>query len=175
VIRVIACGDPDAGDDAVAFVVADAVRERLGATASVEVLDVGPAINAVPLIEDASSVVLIDAVRTRGGRPAGELVRVEAGPEGLPVAIGGRVSSHGFGIGEAVAVARALGSTAPIVMIGVEVGDTTLGRGLSPVVRHAVPELVDLILTELASLSVFDPGTSRSGFALRENVGRTGV
>jgi hydrogenase maturation protease len=154
VIRVIACGNPDAGDDAVALAVADAVRERLDATAWVEVLDVGPAVNAVSLIESATGAILVDAVRTRGGRPTGEIVRVEAGPDGLPVELGGAVSTHGFGVGEAVAVARALGSTAPIVVIGVEAADTALGRGLSPMVRHAMPELVDLILTELASMSV---------------------
>jgi hydrogenase maturation protease len=149
VIRVIACGNPDAGDDAVALAVAEDVRERLGRSTTIEVLDVGPAINAVPAIESASAVVLIDAVRTRGRRPAGEIVRVEAGPDGLPVELGGRVSSHGFGVGEAVAVARALGCSARIVVFGVEIGDVALGRGLSTAVRAAVPRVVELVLGEV--------------------------
>ncbi|MGZ4125344.1 MAG: hydrogenase maturation protease [Actinomycetota bacterium] len=148
-IRVIACGNPDAGDDAVALAVAKDVRERLGASTTVEIVDVGPAINAVPAIESASAVVLIDAVRTRDGRPAGGIVRVEAGPDGLPVELGGRVSSHGFGVGEAVAVARALGCSAPIVVFGVEIGDVALGRDLSPAVRAAVPRVAELVLGEV--------------------------
>jgi hydrogenase maturation protease len=153
-VRVIACGNPDAGDDGVAIVVAEALRERLAGSARAEVVDVGPAINAVPLLEDATAAIVLDAVRTLGGRPPGEIVRLEAGPEGLPVELGGPVSSHGFGVGEAVAMARALGSTAPIVVIGVEAGAVALGRGLSPAVREVVPRMVDLILSEVASLSV---------------------
>jgi len=149
VIRVIACGNPDAGDDAVALVVAELVRERLGSSAGVEVLRVGAAINAVPAIESASAVVLIDAVRTRGGRPAGEIVRVEAGPHGLPVELGARVSSHGFGVGEAVAVARALGCSAPIVVFGVEAADVALGIDVSPDVLAAVPRVAELALGEI--------------------------
>jgi hydrogenase maturation protease len=149
VIRVIACGNPDAGDDAVALDVASAVRERLGRMPGVEVLDVGAAINAVSAIENASAAILVDAVRTRGERPAGEIVRVEAGPEGLPVELAGRVSSHGFGVGEAVAVARALGCSAPIVVIGVEAGTVSLGRELSPAVRAAVPRAAELVLGEV--------------------------
>jgi hydrogenase maturation protease len=154
VIRVIACGNPDAGDDAVALAVAEAVRERLGRSSGVEVVAVGAAINAVPAIENASAAILVDAVRTRGGRSTGEIVRVEAGPDGLPVDLAGRVSSHGFGVGEAVAVARALGCSMPIVVIGVEAGDVALGRELSPEVREAVPRMVQIILSEVASLSV---------------------
>jgi hydrogenase maturation protease len=153
VIRLIACGNPDAGDDAIGLVVAGAVRDRLEASPyPVEVLEVGPAIDAVPLLEDAGAAILLDAVRTRGGREPGEIVRVEAGPNGLPVELGAPVSSHGFGIGEAIAVARALGSTVPIVVIGVEAGDAALGRGLSPAVAAAAPRVVDLVLGEVLGL-----------------------
>jgi hydrogenase maturation protease len=149
VIRVIACGNPDAGDDAVALAVADEVRKRVGRSSGIEVLVVGAAINAVSAIDNANAAILVDAVRTRGGRPAGEIVRVEAGPDGLPVDLAGRVSSHGFGVDEAVAVARALGCSAPIVVIGVEAGDVTLGRELSPAVRAAVPRATELVLGEI--------------------------
>ena len=153
VIRVIACGNPDAGDDGVAIAVAAAVRDRLAGSARAEVLDVGPAIDAVPLLDEGGPVILLDAIRTRGGRPAGEVIRVEAGPEGLPVELGGPVSSHGFGVADAVAVARALGSTAPVVVIGVEAGDVTIGHGLSPAVAEAVPRAADLVLGELLALA----------------------
>ncbi len=148
-IRVIGCGNPDAGDDAVGAVAIREVRDRLWSVPRVEVVEAGSPLDAVPLLADAEAVVLVDAIRTRGGaRSSGELLRLEAGADGLPVDVRGSLSSHGVGIAEAVAVARALGSRASIVVLGVEAGRSGPGEGLSPEVTAAVPALIELVIAE---------------------------
>jgi hydrogenase maturation protease len=144
-VRVIGCGTPDAGDDAVGIVAAGRVRDRV--RADVEVLTAPTALHVLDLIEGADEVILVDAVRTAdGGRAPGSLVREVAGPDGLSVALRSSLSSHGLGLGEAVGLASALGGRARVVFLGLEVADVRAGRGLSDAVAEALPALVDAIV-----------------------------
>jgi len=104
-VVVVGCGNPDAGDDAVGLLAVREARPRLEAL-GVRVVEgaIGPDLS--DLLADADAAVLVDAVRTPGGeREPGTLVRVVGGPEGLPGEVGVPLSSHGFGVGEAVALA----------------------------------------------------------------------
>jgi hydrogenase maturation protease len=148
-VRVIGCGNPDAGDDAVGLLATDRVRDRV--PEDVEVVTAPTALHVLDLLEGAASVILVDATRTAGEeRPAGTLVRVEAGPDGLP-ALRSSLSSHGVGLAEAIGLAAALGDGPRVVFLGVEVGDVRMGAGLSPVVEGALPGLVDAIVDEVAA------------------------
>jgi hydrogenase maturation protease len=152
-VVVVGCGNPDAGDDAVGVLVVREARAQLEAT-GVRVIEgaIGP--NLSDLLFEADAAVLVDAVRTPGGaRDPGTLVRVDARHEGLPAKVGVPLSSHGFGVAEAVALAAALGHAPEIVFLGVEAGDVTVGRPLSPGVRERVPELVRRVLAEAARLA----------------------
>lgn len=97
---------------------------------------------AVELVEDFAShdrVILIDAVKS--GAPPGTIHRFDEG-QAYPRAWGG--SSHSMGLVEILELAKALDTLPPDVsVIGVEVGDTSEGLGLSAPVEHAVAVLVE--------------------------------
>ena len=152
-VRVIGCGNPDVGDDAVAFVALRQARAALEAIPGVEVVGAATPLALVHLLEGVDAAVVVDAVRTPlGGRAPGELVRVEAGAEGLPVEVRSSLSSHGLGLAEAIGLAAALGERPRIVLLGVEAADAIAGHGLSPAVRAALPTLVGWIVSEVRSL-----------------------
>ena len=56
----------------------------------------------------------------------------------------GTASTHGFGLGDCLALAEALDLLPPrLVVYAVEVSDVKLGTRLSEAVRSALPELTD--------------------------------
>ncbi len=124
-------------------------RARPLVPSDVEVVTAPTALHVLDLMEGAESVLLVDAMRTTaGGRDPGAVVRAEAGPGGFPMALRSSLSSHGLGLAEAVGLAAALGPVPNVVFLGVEVGDVCAGRGLSPAVEAALPELVEAIVRE---------------------------
>jgi len=149
-VRVIGCGNPDAGDDAAGLVAVRAVKPRLDRFPGVEVLEIRSPVRLIEEIEGVRGTVVVDAVRSPGGgRRAGEIVRIEAGPEGLPAEVRSTVSSHGLGVAETVGLAAALGKVSRLVFLGVEAGDVTAGHGLSGPVADAMPGLIRRIEHEV--------------------------
>jgi len=147
-VRLIGCGNPDAGDDAVGLVALARLRAKV--PEGVDVVDAGPATRVLDLLDDADTVIVIDAVHAQmGERPGGTLVRAEAGPDGLPAELRGALSSHGLGLAEAVGLAAALGRSPSVVFHGVEVSDVTIGAPLSPAVADALPRLTDAVLVDV--------------------------
>ncbi len=152
-MRVIACGNPDAGDDAVGLIAVERARSALEAIPGVEVVVAGLALRVVDLLEGVDAAIVVDAVRSSTGeRPPGTLVRVEAGPDGLPADVGSSVSSHGFGLAEAVGLATALGRVPRVVFLGVEVAEVAVGHGLSPAVAGATSLLTEAIVADVRLL-----------------------
>jgi hydrogenase maturation protease len=146
-VRIVGCGNPEAGDDAAGLLAVDRARPLV--PSDVEVVTAPTALHVLDLLDGADSVLLVDAMRTTaGGRDPGEVVRAESGPDGLPVALRSSLSSHGLGLAEAVGLAAALGPVPNVVFLGVEVGDVRAGRVLSPAVEAALPALVDAIVRE---------------------------
>jgi len=153
-VLVVGCGNPDAGDDAVGVVAVRRARARLDELQHVRVVEAAIAPDLVDLLTETDAAVLVDAVKDpSGGRPPGTLVRAEAGPDGLPVDVGSSLSSHGFGVGDAVALAAALGRGPAIVFLGVEVAETSVGAPGSTAVNAAIPGLVRAVLAETARLA----------------------
>ncbi len=153
-MRVIGLGNPEAGDDAVGLIAARRARPELEGIPGVEVVQVGAGVHVLDLLQGAEAVVVVDAVRSpSGGRPPGTLVRVEAGPDGLPADASSSVSSHGFGVAEAVGLAAALGGTPIVVFIGVEAAEVAAGSPLSGPVEAALPALVQAVVEEVRRLA----------------------
>jgi hydrogenase maturation protease len=154
-VRVIGCGTPDAGDDALGLVAVRRARSALETIPGVEVVEAGPILSVVDLLTDVRGAVVVDAVRTPGGhRAPGELVRAEAGPDGLPVEVRSSLSSHGLGLAESIGLAAAVGARPRLVFLGVEVEDVTVGHPLSPRVSVALTELVDAIVADTRSIAL---------------------
>jgi hydrogenase maturation protease len=63
-----------------------------------------------------------------------------------------RSSTHAFGVGEAIELARALGTLPGQVLVyGIEGSDFDAREGLSPAVDAAVERLADAVLEELCT------------------------
>ncbi len=148
-VRVIGCGNPDAGDDAVGLLAVRALRRRLGRRRGVEVVEAATGFHVLDLLEGTCAIVLVDAVHAHGhGRP-GTPVRVEVGSEGLPVELSGSVSTHGLGLADAIGLGTILGRLPSTVFLGIEVADVRPGALLSPDVAYGLPALVDMIEAEV--------------------------
>ncbi|HSD48646.1 MAG TPA: hydrogenase maturation protease [Actinomycetota bacterium] len=152
-IRVIGCGNPEAGDDAVGLEVVRIVRDVLADTPGIEVEVAGTGARALDLTSGADGLVVVDAVRTPGGgRPPGTVIRVDVGRSGLPGEVASSLSSHGLGLAEVFGLGAAIGLTPRIVFVGVEARDLVVGHGLSPEVRSVVPALVETVAAEARGL-----------------------
>ncbi len=152
-VRVIACGSEDLGDDAAGLLAVRDARSMLEVLPGVEVIEAGLGLRILDLLDGVDAALVVDAVRSPGGeRHPGELVRIEAGPDGLTADIGSSLSSHGFGVGEAVGLAAALGRIPRVVFLGVEAAGAEAGQPLSAAVSAAFPDLVRGIVAEAKSL-----------------------
>jgi len=130
------------------------VRTKLDAVPGLDFVEAGPAHRVVDLLDDVAGAVVVDAIRTRGGRRnPGDIVRVGIGDKAFSQSIESAMSSHGFGLAEAVGIVAAMGSTPEIVFVGIEVSEVTSGKLLSPPVAAAMPRLEALIEAELLALS----------------------
>jgi hydrogenase maturation protease len=151
-VRVIGCGNPEAGDDALGLLAVGLARRRL--PPQVEIVEAGVALRVLDLLDDVDAVVIVDAVREPGGgRAPGTLVRTVADRAGLPAELRGSLSSHGIGLAEAVGLAAAMGPLPRVVFLGVEAGELTAGAGLSPAVAATLPRLVDAVVEETVALA----------------------
>lgn len=161
-VRVIGCGNLDAGDDALGILAVREARARLTVLPSVEVVEVSTGLNVLDLLAGVEAAVVVDAVRApRGDRRPGTLVRIEAGPDGLPAELRSSLSSHGLGVAEAIGLASVLGPAPRVVVLGIEVAGVEAGSGLSPAVRSALPQLVRQIVSDAEVLAGAGPEGGR--------------
>ncbi len=101
---IIGVGNPDRGDDGVGHVVVAALQDM--SLQDTELLTIsGEATQLIEAWASADRVVVIDA-SCSGAKP-GAIRRFDANAGGLPAALE-RASTHGFGVAEAVALARNL-------------------------------------------------------------------
>ena len=144
-VLVIGVGNPDRGDDGAGPQVAARIRKR-----GLQAIDhTGDGLALIELWEGHSAVVIVDAMVT--GAAPGTVRRFDAAAGPLPREAFA-VSSHAFGLAEAVETARALGRLpATVIVYGIEGGSFTLGAGLSGRVERACPRVARDILNETVS------------------------
>lgn len=147
--RVVGIGNPDRGDDAVGRAV---VRRLLGRLPDgVEIVEAdGEATALLARLDGAQAVYLVDACAS--GAAAGAIRRFDVATRPLPQGAFG-LSTHGFGLAEAIELARVLEQLPPrCVVYAVEGGSFETGAPLSAPVAAAVPEVADRICAELAGV-----------------------
>jgi len=145
-VLVIALGNPDRGDDGAPIVVA----ERLRSEASV-VLAGRPGPGLLHLLPPHGRFILVDVTAT-GSVPGTirSLPLDSLDPLSLPDS---RISSHGFGPGETLVLARALGiESQQGWFVGVEGEAFGLGAGFSRAVEDALPAFEDAVREAIRSL-----------------------
>jgi hydrogenase maturation protease len=150
-IRVIGLGNAFRRDDSAGLEVARLLRDR--AVPGVEVVESdGDPARLMLAWEDAEVAVVVDAIRADD--PPGTVHRFDVtGPAPVDLPAGtSQGSTHGLGLGEAVALAQALDRLPPhLTVIGIVGGDFGMGEGLSDPVSAAVAQLVDDLDASLAS------------------------
>jgi hydrogenase maturation protease len=99
--------------------------------------------------KDATSVILIDAVRS--GAPPGTIHRLDARKEKIPAELF-LCSSHAFSLAQAIDLARALNQLPQhLVVYGIEAQSFKAGEMLSRPVEEAIGAVVSQVLREARS------------------------
>lgn len=148
-IKVFGIGHPWRRDDGAGRI---AVRRLLalpskgGALANAEIVEIESPLEMLHAWAGTEHVVIIDAVSS--GAPPGTLHIVHSAQGDFNQG----TSTHGFGVFEALAIARNLGQLPQRVEIyGIEGQDFGHGEGLTPEVERAVNQLVERLVLELGS------------------------
>ncbi|MDQ7842348.1 MAG: hydrogenase maturation protease [Armatimonadota bacterium] len=141
-VRLLALGNELLADDAFGLLVAQAAR---AARPDLEVADAAAGgFGLLDLILDVDRLLVVDTVAS--GTAAPGTIHVVRADDVLPAA--GGPSPHYAGLGEVLALGRALGLAMPreVIIIAVEAADgATVGGSMHPAVRAAIPEAVRMI------------------------------
>lgn len=150
---ILGCGNRGRGDDAAGVLVAECLRD-LGLDAQI---CFGQALELIDAWKAADDVIIVDAIMT--GSPAGKVWLWDGEQLTLPETWS--LSTHGFGVAEAIQLARILGCLPKRLRVfGIEGSRFELGSRLSPEVMCAVKEVVAQITaaSELPSAVEAQPG-----------------
>jgi hydrogenase maturation protease len=144
-IIVLCIGNPQRGDDAAGRAVAHALRALL---VDVEIIEEeGEATRVLARLEGADVAYIVDAC-VFGAKP-GEICRFDVSTGPLPRAAFG-ASTHGFGLAEAVELARALGVLPPrCIVYAIEGEIFDIGAPMSPAVAAAVAVVADRLRADI--------------------------
>ena len=140
---IIGCGNRRRGDDGAGILVAERLRELL--------LDAetrtGEAADLIEAWDTVNDVIVIDAVLT--GAPAGK-VQAWDGRQ-LPASVRSAASTHGFGVVEAIELARVLNRLPMRLRVyGVEGRRFEPGAEISSEVQRAVEEVAQRIIADVS-------------------------
>jgi hydrogenase maturation protease len=134
------------GDDGIGVAVAERLRDEPGL--EVVVVEQEPT-RLLDAWAGADLAVVVDAVSS--GAAAGTVHRYDASDRPVPANVF-RGSTHAFGVGEAIELARALGRLpARVIVYGVEGEDFAAGETLSRAVGDAIEPLVLAIAADAGS------------------------
>ena len=144
-IRIIGLGNGMRGDDAVGLLVAHRLRQEIGDRVDVVEAEMA-GVDLVELMKGANVVFLIDAARS--GQAPGTIHRLDGSAGSISAPIFPR-SSHAIGTADALELARAMGVLpATVIVYGVEVENTEVGRPLSSAVAKVLEQVVGRIVQD---------------------------
>lgn len=147
-VVVLGLGNLIRSDDGVGVHAALRLMKDPRLPSRVEVIDGGTqGLNLLPVIADATHIVVIDAVNT--GAAPGAIFRYEVTQlDALP----GSPSVHQIGFADLLEGLRWLDkSPQNMVLIGVQPDQTGWGTDLSPAVQAALPALAEMVIKQLES------------------------
>ncbi len=145
---VVGVGNRYRGDDGAGLTLAAIMQEHVSSEVQVLTLEGEPMI-LLELLEEAERVILVDAVST-DSRP-GTIYAFDASEDPLPGAVFG-ASTHSFGLGETIEIARALGKLhCRLLVYGINGASFASGEGLSAEVLRAVHRTAAVILEDLST------------------------
>jgi hydrogenase maturation protease len=149
-VVVLACGEPERGDDAVALAAIEALPEAARAVADIVPcgqLEVDDLLD-VPL---GTACIVVDAAV---GVAPGDVVVIPLADVADRSAGGSPRSSHTLPPDQVIGLVAALRGGPPSgVFVGIGGEAFGLGAGLSPAVRSGLPRFVERLATEIARLA----------------------
>lgn len=153
-IVVVGLGNAYMKDDGLGVRVADALKQReLGRHISVQThseMD----LTIAQELQGASKLVVVDALRS--GRKPGTVTKYTVTPRKSELSE--LPSLHSFSLHDVLDLAMSSGIiTCPVVIIGVEPKDVSLGEGLSAEVESSLPEAIEAVIKELGGSSMPKP------------------
>ena len=145
-VPVLVCGEPERGDDAVAFAAVAALPADVRRLA-----DVRPCgqleVDDLLAVPEGIGCVVVDAAV---GVPPGLVVRIPLADIAARTGGGAPRSSHTLPPDQAIALAEALRGVPPVgVFVGIGGSDFSLGAGLSPAVMAGLPALTARLAEEI--------------------------
>lgn len=144
-VTVLGVGNPIMGDDGIGLELLALLRAQRD-DERVEFVDGGTSgMELVPVVEEASSLLILDAVAPHpaSGRQPGQAVRI-AGDQ-VPRLLASKLSPHQVGMLDVLAAARLLGREPERVeVVGIVPVDIDLRLGLSPAAAAGLPAAVAL-------------------------------
>ena len=147
---VIGVGNPLRGDDGVGLVVAAALEDRVPPGVSVVPCEQEPS-RLLDAWNGAEAAIVVDAAAL--GDEPGTVRRFDASETAIPAGVF-RSSTHAFGVGDAIELARALGRLPQHVLVyGVEGGRFAAGEPLTAPVEAAVEQVAAAVLSDLERLT----------------------
>jgi len=162
-MMIVGCGNPDAGDDSVGLEIVRRLQERGDCGCDLRA-EPAPGVDLLELFPLAAVILFVDAV-VSGGAPGTLYLAPLPSKELEPRALGS-LSSHGWGIGEVLKLANALGRPVPrLFLLGIEAATVAEGAPRSATVEEAIALVVErisalklLLLTSgVSSTRMFSP------------------
>ena len=151
-VLVIGIGNRLRGDDSASAEVVRRMHER-GAQTGIEVSQQLCAPNdLLEVFQGREAVVLVDTMRS--GDPPGTIRQFDVSSEPLPARLRGSVSTHAFGLHEAIELARALHRLPRrVIVFAIEGRHFEAGATLSGEVEAAIAPLACAVLREAGELA----------------------
>jgi len=145
-IVVIGLGNLYMGDDGIGIRVARALQE-MNLREDVSVLEHAEMnLSIIETFQGASKLIIVDSVK--GGKKPGTVSQYTI--TGRKGDLDRLSSLHSLKLTDIIDLAISAGIlTCPIIIIGVEPKNVSLGEGLSPEVERALPQAVEAVIREL--------------------------
>lgn len=145
---IIGVGNADRGDDGAGLAAAMLLRKRCKHRDDIRVIEHwGESTGLVDAMDGWGAVLIIDAAHS--GAEPGSYRKFEVGQNALPADLAD-MSSHGFGVPQAIELARALATLPGLCRVYAIEGTTfDAGAPLSDVVQEAVETVVQDIIRSL--------------------------
>jgi hydrogenase maturation protease len=145
-LLVIGVGNAWRGDDGAGLIAVRRLREKASSSVRIAEHD-GEGTSLMDLWKKTEDVMIIDAMMPRGAPGAIHRFDAIAGPFSR---VGFRHSTHVFGVGEGIELARALGLLpVSLIVYGIEGVDFKMGKSLSPEVDKKINDWIFRLSQEI--------------------------
>lgn len=151
-VVVLGIGNTIMSDEGVGVHAVEALRRAYTLPDFVDIIDGGT--SSMELLDDLADVdllVVVDAVKA--GKPEGTLVRLTDNQ--VPVFFRSKLSPHQIGLSDVMASLEFVDQfPKQMVVIGVQAENFELGLEMTPLIASRVPDLVAMVVAELAAQGI---------------------